>query len=80
MTPETFTIGGDLTVNRLGFGAMRIVGKGVWGEPSDRENSKTVLRRAVELGVNLIDTADSYGPCVSEELIAGALHPYPDDV
>lgn len=79
MTPGTLTIG-DLTVRRLGFGAMRIVGDGVWGEPSDRENSKAVLRRAVELGVNLIDTADSYGPHVSEELIADALYPYPDDL
>ena len=75
----TFDIA-DMTVNRLGFGAMRIVGKGVWGEPPDRERSLRVLRRAVELGVNLIDTADSYGPHVSEELIAEALHPYPDDL
>jgi pyridoxine 4-dehydrogenase len=73
-------IGGDLTVNRLGFGAMRITGRGVWGEPPDREQAKAVLRRAVELGVNLIDTADSYGPEVSETLIAEALHPYPDDL
>jgi aryl-alcohol dehydrogenase-like predicted oxidoreductase len=75
----TFAIA-DMTVNRLGFGAMRITGKGIWGEPPDRESAKSVLRRAVELGVNLIDTADSYGPGVSEELIARALHPYPDDV
>ena len=68
----------DMTVNRLGFGAMRIVGEGVWGDPPDRERSLNVLRRAVELGVNLIDTADSYGPHVSEELIAEALYPYPD--
>ena len=69
---------GDLQVNRLGFGAMRIVGDGVWGPPKDRERSLAVLRRAVELGVNLIDTADSYGPEISEELIADGLHPYPD--
>ena len=73
----TFDIA-DMTVNRLGFGAMRVVGEGVWGDPPDRERSLRVLRRAVELGVNLIDTADSYGPHVSEELIAEALHPYPD--
>jgi pyridoxine 4-dehydrogenase len=71
---------GDLTVNRLGFGAMRITGQGVWGEPTDREAAKAVLRRAVELDVNFIDTADSYGPEVSETLIAEALHPYPDDL
>jgi len=76
----TIDVGGDLTVNRLGFGAMRITGSGIWGEPSDREQAKTVLRRAVELGVNFIDTADSYGPDVSETLIAEALHPYPDDL
>ena len=68
-------IGGDLTVNRLGYGAMRITGKGIWGDPPDREQAKAVLRRAVELGVNFIDTADSYGPDVSENLIAEALHP-----
>ena len=73
----TFDIA-DMTVNRLGFGAMRITGKGVWGDPPDRESARTVLHRAVELGVNLIDTADSYGPAVSEELIAEALYPYPD--
>lgn len=72
----TFTIGGDLTVNRLGFGAMRITGEGVWGPPRDRDEALAVLRRAVELDVNLIDTAESYGPYVSEELIAEALHPY----
>jgi aryl-alcohol dehydrogenase-like predicted oxidoreductase len=72
----TFTIGGDLTVNRLGFGAMRLTGKGVWGPPEDRDECIRVLRRAVELGVNFIDTADSYGPYVSEELIREALHPY----
>jgi aryl-alcohol dehydrogenase-like predicted oxidoreductase len=76
----TFTIGGDLRVNRLGFGAMRITGPGIWGPPSDRANALAVVRRAVELGVNLIDTADSYGPDVSEELIAEALHPYPADL
>src|SRR5580700_10131005 len=68
---------GDLTVNRLGFGAMRITGKGVWGPPADKGAALKTLRRAVELGVNFIDTADSYGPNVSEELIAAALHPYP---
>ncbi|MDB5069451.1 MAG: putative oxidoreductase [Candidatus Eremiobacteraeota bacterium] len=68
---------GDLTVNRLGFGAMRLVGKGVWGPPKDRASAHAVLRRAVELNVNLIDTADSYGPHADEELIAEALHPYP---
>ena len=72
----TFTIGGDLTVNRLGFGAMRLTGKGVWGPPEDRDECIRVLRRAVELGVNFIDTADSYGPYVCEELIREALHPY----
>lgn len=68
---------GDLTVNRIGFGAMRITGSGIWGPPKDRTSAVAVLRRAVELGVDLIDTADSYGPHVSEELIAEALHPYP---
>jgi aryl-alcohol dehydrogenase-like predicted oxidoreductase len=72
----TFSIGGDLTVNRLGFGAMRLTGKGVWGPPDDRDECIRVLRRAVELGVNFIDTADSYGPYVSEELIREALYPY----
>jgi aryl-alcohol dehydrogenase-like predicted oxidoreductase len=72
----TITIGGDLTVNRLGYGAMRITGKGIWGPPPDREIAKNVLRRAVASGVNFIDTADSYGPNVSEELIAEALAPY----
>jgi pyridoxine 4-dehydrogenase len=75
-----FTLGGDRTVRRLGFGAMRITGQGIWGEPPDRDAALGVLRRAVELGVNLIDTADSYGPEVSEQLIAEALHPYPDDL
>jgi aryl-alcohol dehydrogenase-like predicted oxidoreductase len=73
----TLTLGGDLEVRRLGFGAMRITGEGIWGPPADREEAKAVLRRAVELGVNFIDTADSYGPEVSEELIAETLHPYP---
>jgi aryl-alcohol dehydrogenase-like predicted oxidoreductase len=76
----TIDIGGDLTVNRLGFGAMRITGAGIWGPPGDRDEAKAVLRRAVELGVNFIDTADSYGPHVSEELIGEALYPYPDDL
>ena len=76
----TIGIGGDLTVHRMGYGAMRITGAGIWGEPRDRDEAKAVLRRAVELGVNFIDTADSYGPNVSEELIAEALHPYPDDL
>src|SRR5206468_9258891 len=74
------TLGGDLTVRRLGFGAMRITGDGIWGEPADRDGAIAVLRRAVELDVNLIDTADSYGPEVSENLIAEALHPYPDNL
>jgi aryl-alcohol dehydrogenase-like predicted oxidoreductase len=76
----TIDLGGDLTVNRLGFGAMRITGDGIWGEPPDREVAKQVLLRAVELGVNFIDTANSYGPEVSEILIAEALHPYPEDL
>ena len=76
----TIGIGGDLTVNRMGFGAMRITGQGIWGPPADREQAKAAIRRAVDLGVNLIDTADSYGPHVSEELIAEALHPYADDL
>ncbi|HEV2813467.1 MAG TPA: aldo/keto reductase [Solirubrobacteraceae bacterium] len=76
----TFTIGGDLEVRRLGFGAMRITGPGIWGPPPDRDAAVAVVRRAYELGCNLIDTADSYGPHVSEEIIAEALHPYPDDL
>jgi aryl-alcohol dehydrogenase-like predicted oxidoreductase len=75
---STFTVGGDLEVRRLGFGAMRITGDGIWGPPDETDNAKAVLRRVVELGVNLIDTADSYGPEVSENLIAEALHPYPE--
>src|SRR5437879_9430510 len=73
----TLTIGGDLTVYRLGFGAMRLTGPGIWGPPADRQEALAVLRRALELGINLIDTADSYGPEVSELLIAEALYPYP---
>lgn len=76
MTSPTFALGGDLTVNRLGFGAMRLTGKGVWGPPADRDECLRMLRRAVELGVDFIDTADSYGPYVSEDLIRDALHPY----
>jgi pyridoxine 4-dehydrogenase len=73
-----FVIGGDLQVHRLGFGSMRITGKGIWGEPKDRAEAIRVLRKAVELGINFIDTADSYGPSVSEEIIAEALYPYPN--
>ena len=76
----TIDVGGDLTVNRMGFGAMRVTGQGIWGDPPDRAKALATLRRAVERGVNFIDTADSYGPGVSEELIASALHPYPDDL
>src|SRR3981081_3459234 len=76
----TISLGGELTVNRLGFGAMRLTGDGIWGAPKDRATAIAVLRRAIELGVNFIDTADSYGPNVSEELIAEALAPYPKDV
>jgi pyridoxine 4-dehydrogenase len=76
----TIDLGGDLTINRLGFGAMRITGSGIWGEPPSRDQAIATLRRVVELGVNFIDTADSYGPAVSEELIAEALYPYPDDL
>jgi len=77
---ETVSLGGELTVNRLGFGAMRITGDGIWGPPKDPASALAVLRRATELGVNFIDTADSYGPYVSEELIAKALAPYPKDL
>src|ERR1700692_3616156 len=76
----TITLGGELSVNRLGFGAMRLTGDGIWGPPKDRPGAIAVLRRAVELGVNFIDTADSYGPNVSEELIAEALAPHPKDL
>ncbi len=75
---DVFTLGGELPVYRLGFGAMRITGEGIWGPPADRDEALRVLRRVPELGINFIDTADSYGPFVSEELIAEALHPYPD--
>ncbi|MCU1293847.1 MAG: putative oxidoreductase [Bryobacterales bacterium] len=75
-----FTIGGDLTVNRMGYGAMRITGQGIWGAPADKAAALATLRRTIELGVNLIDTADSYGPRTSEALIAEALHPYPADL
>ena len=76
----TFTIGGDLPVHRLGFGAMRITGQGIWGPPEDHDEAIRVLRRALELGITLIDTADSYGPEVSERLIAEALYPYPPEL
>jgi pyridoxine 4-dehydrogenase len=80
ITEDTLTLGGDLTVRRLGFGAMRITGEGIWGPPEDPEGAKHVLKRTLELGINLIDTADSYGPEVSEQLIAEALYPYPDEL
>src|ERR671912_502175 len=76
----TFHLGEDLRVNRLGFGAMRITGEGIWGEPENPEEARAVLKRVVELGINLIDTADSYGPQVSERLIGETLYPYPDDL
>ncbi|MFI9080913.1 aldo/keto reductase [Streptomyces sioyaensis] len=76
----TFALGGDLTINRLGYGTMQLTGPGTWGEPKDPAEAIRVLRRAVELGINFIDTADSYGPFVSERLIREALHPYPDDL
>jgi len=79
-TTGTFALGGDLKINRLGYGAMRITGEGIWGEPKDRGEAVKVLRRAVELGVNFIDTADAYGPEVSENIIAEALYPYPKDL
>src|SRR5947208_1498055 len=76
----TYAIGGDLTVNRMGYGAMRITGEGIWGPPKDHEESIRVLRKTLELGINFIDTADSYGPYISEELIAEALYPYPKEL
>src|ERR1700678_3617556 len=76
----TFSLGGDLTIHRLGYGAMRLTGEGIWGEPKNRDNAKKVLHRVVELGINFIDTADSYGPDVSEQLIGEALAPYPKGV
>src|SRR4051794_39457336 len=79
-TAGTFALGGELRMRRLGFGAMRITGEGIWGQPEDRDEAIATVRRAVELGINLFDTADSYGPDVSEELIAEALHPYPEDL
>jgi pyridoxine 4-dehydrogenase len=78
ITDDTLTLGGDLEVRRLGFGAMRITGDGIWGPPDDPDEARRVLRRVVELDINLIDTADSYGPEVSEQLIAETLHPYPE--
>ena len=77
---DTFSIGGDLTVHRLGYGAMQLPGPGVWGEPADRDAAVRVVRAAVEQGVDFIDTADSYGPFVSEQIIAEALHPYPENL
>src|SRR6201997_4572838 len=79
-TAGDILLGGEISVHRLGFGAMRLTGEGIWGPPKDRKRALAVLRRAVELGVNFIDTADSYGPYVSEELIAEALFPYPKDL
>jgi pyridoxine 4-dehydrogenase len=79
-TAGTIDVGGDLTVNRLGFGAMRITGEGVWGDPASKDQAIATLRRIIELGVNFIDTANSYGPDVSENLIAEALYPYPEDL
>src|SRR5204862_8174943 len=76
----TIDVGGDLTVNRMGFGAMRVTGRGIWGDPPDRAGAVALLRRVVERGVDLIDTADSYGPGTSESLIAEPLHPYPEAV
>lgn len=78
--PKTFSIGGNLSVNRIGYGAMRITGKGIWGPPNDKDEAIRVLKRTIQLGVNFIDTADSYGPHISEELIAEALYPYPPDL
>jgi len=76
----TISIGGDLTVNRIGFGAMRVTGPGIWGEPPDHDQARATLRRVIELGVNFIDTADAYGPDISERLIGETLHPYPEDL
>src|ERR1700750_2758903 len=76
----TFKLGGDLEVNRLGYGTMQLTGEGVWGEPEDRDEAVAVLRGVVDAGVNFIDTADSYGPQVAEDLIREALHPYPEDL
>src|SRR2546430_169029 len=76
----TIDLGGDLPVQRMGFGAMRVTGQGIWGEPTDPDECRAVLRRAIELGIDFIDTADSYGPEVSERLVAEALHPYPDNL
>jgi pyridoxine 4-dehydrogenase len=80
MSAATFALGGDLEVRRIGFGAMRITGSGIWGEPDDPGEARALLRHVADAGVNLIDTADSYGPAISEHLIAEALHPYPDDL
>src|SRR6201981_950539 len=80
MQAGTVTLGNEISVHRLGYGAMRLTGPGIWGPPKDRKIALAVLRRAIELSVNFIDTAESYGPHVSEELIAEALHPYPDDL
>ncbi|MGW2766471.1 aldo/keto reductase [Streptomyces sp. NPDC001275] len=80
MTPELFTLGGDLPVRRLGYGTAQLTGPGYWGPRGDARDAVAVLRRAVERGVTLIDTADNYGPCVAEELVAEALHPYPEDL
>jgi len=79
-SPDTFNLGGDLSVRRLGFGSMRLTGTGVWGWPKDIEEARRVLRRVTDLGINFIDTADSYGPEVAELLIADALHPYPSEI
>ena len=77
---RTFTIGNDLTVNRMGYGAMRLTGDGIWGPPEDKDEAIQVLKKAIDLKINFIDTADSYGPDISEEIIAEALHPYPEDL
>ena len=75
-----FLLRGDLPIHRLGFGTMRLVNEGAWGEPANREQMRNVLRRAISLGINLIDTADAYGPFIAEDLIAEALHPYPSNL